>query len=104
MKVRFYSPAWHVFLNCDQGADPNQPNHFAYRDGNPFLYMDPTGMSEDHFGGEEGEGVNYSEGMFGDTPGIERIGRRDLETGKTEQLPRKVQGMLELKQKLVKLK
>jgi RHS repeat-associated protein len=44
LKGRFYSPAWHVFLNSDQGAEPNPSNQFAYCMGNPFMYSDPTGM------------------------------------------------------------
>lgn len=43
MKGRFYSPAWHCFLNSDQGADPSQLNQYAYAGGNPFTATDPTG-------------------------------------------------------------
>ena len=45
MRGRFYSPAWHVFLNSDQGADPNQANQDAYAGGNPMVNVDPLGMS-----------------------------------------------------------
>jgi RHS repeat-associated protein len=45
MRGRFYSPAWHVFLNSDQGADPNSYNQYAYAGGNPFVNVDPSGMS-----------------------------------------------------------
>ena len=44
MKGRFYSPAWHCFLNSDQGADPNSLNQYAYAGGNPFVNTDPSGM------------------------------------------------------------
>ena len=45
MRGRFYSPAWHVFLNSDQGADPHSLNQYAYAGGNPFINVDPSGMS-----------------------------------------------------------
>ena len=45
MRGRFYSPAWHCFLNSDQGADPNQINQYAYAGGNPLTNIDPSGMS-----------------------------------------------------------
>jgi len=44
MRGRFYSPAWHRFLNGDQGVDPNQMNQFAYVGGRPFAGVDPSGM------------------------------------------------------------
>jgi len=44
MKGRFYSPAWHCFLNSDQGADPNSLNQYAYCGGNPMTATDPSGM------------------------------------------------------------
>jgi len=44
MRGRFYSPAWHVFLNSDQGADGGQWSQYAYAGGNPFINVDPTGM------------------------------------------------------------
>lgn len=45
MRGRFYSPAWHRFLNSDQGADPGQLNQFAYCGGSPMMGTDPTGMA-----------------------------------------------------------
>jgi len=45
MRGRFYSPAWHCFLNSDQGADPKQWSQYAYAGGNPFINVDPSGMS-----------------------------------------------------------
>ena len=45
MKGRFYSPAWHCFLNSDQGADGGQWSQYAYAHGNPFINVDPSGMS-----------------------------------------------------------
>lgn len=45
---RFYSPQWHRFLNSDQGADPAQLNQFAYCDGDPMMFADPTGLWHDH--------------------------------------------------------
>jgi len=44
MRGRFYSPAWHRFLNSDQGADPSQLNQFAYAGGSPMMATDPSGM------------------------------------------------------------
>jgi RHS repeat-associated protein len=51
MRERFYSPAWHVFLNSDQGADPHFLNQDAYAGGNPFINVDPTGASSTIAGG-----------------------------------------------------
>jgi RHS repeat-associated protein len=44
MRGRFYSPAWHRFMNSNQGVDLNLINHFAYTIGNPLMMVDPTGM------------------------------------------------------------
>ncbi len=44
MRGRFYSPAWHRFLNSDHGADPNQAHQFAYAHGSPLQLTDPSGM------------------------------------------------------------
>lgn len=44
MRGRFYSPAWHRFINSDQGVDPNSWNQFAYVGGSPFMATDPSGM------------------------------------------------------------
>ncbi|MBI4911357.1 MAG: hypothetical protein HY823_01340 [Acidobacteria bacterium] len=44
MGGRYYSPAWHRFLNSDQGVDPNQFNQFAYVGGSPLQAADPSGM------------------------------------------------------------
>jgi RHS repeat-associated protein len=43
MRGRYYSPAWHVFLNSNQGQDPNQLNQYAYCGGNPMMVTDPSG-------------------------------------------------------------
>ena len=45
LKGRYYSPAWHCFLNSDQGADPKQWSQYAYTGGNPMVNTDPSGMS-----------------------------------------------------------
>lgn len=45
MRGRYYSPAWHAFVNSDQGADPNTWNQRAYVGGSPFLRTDPSGMT-----------------------------------------------------------
>lgn len=45
MRGRFYSPAWHRFVNSDHGADSNSWNQMAYVGGNPFMATDPSGMS-----------------------------------------------------------
>lgn len=47
MRGRFYSPAWHAFLNSDQGVDPSTWNQRAYVGGSPFMGTDPSGMMED---------------------------------------------------------
>jgi RHS repeat-associated protein len=44
MRGRYYSPAWHRFLNSDQGVDPMQQNQFAYVAGSPVQARDPSGM------------------------------------------------------------
>ncbi len=44
MRGRYYSPAWHVFLNSDQGVDPNSWNQRAYVGGSPFMATDPSGL------------------------------------------------------------
>ena len=44
MRGRYYSPAWHRFLNSDQGVDPMQFNQFAYVAGSPLQATDPSGM------------------------------------------------------------
>lgn len=44
MRGRFYSPAWHRFLNSDQGADPLQLNQYAYCGGSPMMLTDPSGL------------------------------------------------------------
>ncbi|MDP1832023.1 MAG: RHS repeat-associated core domain-containing protein [Geothrix sp.] len=48
MRGRFYSPAWHRFLNSDQGVDPNSWNQMAYVGGSPFMAVDPSGMKISH--------------------------------------------------------
>jgi len=45
MKGRYYSPAWHRFINSNRGADPNQLNQFAYVNGSPLMAIDPSGMN-----------------------------------------------------------
>lgn len=44
MRGRYYSPAWHRFVNSDQGVDPNSWNQMAYVGGSPFHATDPSGM------------------------------------------------------------
>jgi len=44
MRGRFYSPAWHRFVNSDQGVDPNSWNQMSYVGGNSFMATDPSGM------------------------------------------------------------
>lgn len=44
MRGRFYSPAWHRFMNSEQGVDPNYINQFGYVCGDPLASTDPTGM------------------------------------------------------------
>ena len=44
MRGRYYSPAWHAFVNSDQGVDPNTWNQRAYVGGGPFMGRDPSGM------------------------------------------------------------
>lgn len=45
MRGRYYSPAWHAFVNSDQGVDPNSKNQRAYAGGGPFMASDPSGMA-----------------------------------------------------------
>lgn len=51
MRGRFYSPAWHRFVNSDQGVDPNSWNQMAYVGGSPFMATDPSGMMKQGEGG-----------------------------------------------------
>jgi RHS repeat-associated protein len=44
MRGRYYSPAWHRFVNSDHGVDPLSVNQFAYVGGMPFMARDPYGM------------------------------------------------------------
>jgi RHS repeat-associated protein len=44
MRGRYYSPAWHAFVNSDQGVDPRIWNQRAYVGGSPFMGRDPSGM------------------------------------------------------------
>ena len=46
MRGRFYSPAWHRFMNSDQGVDPKNINQFAYVGGRPTMSTDPSGLFE----------------------------------------------------------
>ncbi len=43
MRGRYYSPAWHAFVNSDQGLDPSTWNQKAYVSGMPFMATDPSG-------------------------------------------------------------
>ena len=47
MRGRYYSPAWHRFVNSDHGIDIANRNQFAYVGGSPFHATDPSGMEED---------------------------------------------------------
>jgi hypothetical protein len=51
MRARFYSPAWHRFLNSDRGIDSASWNQFSYTDGSPFHATDPSGLMR-RFAGE----------------------------------------------------
>jgi len=49
LQTRYYSPEWRRFLNADStfiaGDDAlNGSNMYAYCDGNPVMYADPSGM------------------------------------------------------------
>lgn len=46
MRGRYYSSAWHRFVNSDQGADAASWNQMAYVGGSPFHAIDPSGMTE----------------------------------------------------------
>ena len=52
MRGRYYSPAWHAFVNSDQGADSGQWNQRAYVGGSPFMGTDPSGMQKIAFGSQ----------------------------------------------------
>jgi RHS repeat-associated protein len=83
MKGRFYSPAWHRFLNSDQGVDPQSLNQYAYCGGNPMVCVDPIGLGllGDLWGGilslfgagggEEGKG----KGGGGSLPPLDGFGK-----------------------------
>jgi RHS repeat-associated protein len=58
MKGRFYSPAWHRFLNSDQGADEQQSHQFAYAGGSPLQMVDPKGMWEAPAGTTDTDGIS----------------------------------------------
>ena len=60
MRGRFYSPAWHRFMNSDQGVDPNSINQFAYVCGNPLMHSDPSG----YFDPDSGAGDNYRDSTW----------------------------------------
>ena len=44
MRGRYFSPAWHAFVNSDQGADSGTWNQRGYVGGSPFMGTDPSGM------------------------------------------------------------
>jgi hypothetical protein len=44
LKGRFYSPAWHRFLNSIHGVDPTMLNQYACTPGSPLMVTDPAGM------------------------------------------------------------
>ena len=62
---RYYSPAWHRFLNSDQGVDENQLNQRAYVGGSPFMATDPSGMC--------GKWVQSQSSSVGDGPWVPGI-------------------------------
>lgn len=45
MRGRYYSPAWHRFLNSDHGLDANIWNQNSYTGGSPLSAVDPSGMA-----------------------------------------------------------
>ncbi len=61
MRGRFYSPAWHRFLNSDQGADPNQLNQSAYCSGNPMGLIDPSGLDRVNLVMDDGTACYYDD-------------------------------------------
>lgn len=46
MRGRYFSPAWHRFVNSDHGMDPMSWNQNAYVGGSPFQAVDPSGMAQ----------------------------------------------------------
>lgn len=52
MRGRYYSPAWHAFINSDQGFDPSTWNQKAYVGGSPFMGSDFSGMASDQQDGQ----------------------------------------------------
>jgi RHS repeat-associated protein len=48
MRGRYYSPMWHRFVSSDHGADANSPNQYAYCNGSPFMFTDPSGMASEY--------------------------------------------------------
>ena len=69
MKGRYYTPAWHRFINSNRGRDPLLANQFSYVGGSPFRATDPTGLDRsyiidplhpEHIAGCDGDpGGNY---------------------------------------------
>ncbi|WLT30663.1 RHS repeat-associated core domain-containing protein [Geothrix sp. PMB-07] len=82
MRGRYYSPAWHAFVNSDQGVDPSTWNQRAYLGGSPFMGTDPSGDSGfflriwnqlfGRSGGDDMPGtiVEVIDKMPGDTPTV----------------------------------
>jgi RHS repeat-associated protein len=65
---RFYSPAWHRFLNSDQGADQFSLNQFAYAGGSPMMRTDPSGMmSQRQFLEQDGDYYSFGSTYSADT-------------------------------------
>ena len=85
MRGQFYSPAWHRFINSDQGADPNQANQFAYCGGSPMMTTDPSGMKifipgQYHNVPMGQYGGNLDENLFGSANNMDGISKQMTQT------------------------
>jgi len=75
MRGRYYSPAWHCFLNSNDGQDPNQLNQFAYCNGNPLMNTDPTGLDFSSNYQAMGESAARGEHQYGsNSSGVNSFG------------------------------
>lgn len=65
MRGRFYSQAWHRFLNSDQGVDPSTFNQMAYVGGSPVQATDPSGFAATYVPTWYGEVIAVAPWIFG---------------------------------------
>lgn len=73
MRGRYYSPAWHRFVNSDQGVDPRSLNQFTYVGGRTLGWKDPTGMTATYLNGFPIEASLLSAilSLYSDSPAVQ---------------------------------